>query len=241
MKKLNYIAFLLVLVFSCVVQAVTFTSNTTISASNKVYDGNDIVVDGCTVTINGIHDFNSLHITNNGVITHTAGDASFNLTITGDMTIDSGSSINADGKGYASDTGPGAGHVGFCGGSGGGYGGVGGYGCGVSGCGGYCLGGPTYGSLTEPTDLGSGGGRSGGSGGGAIRLTVGGALTVEGEVRACGQFTDSDSQCGGGSGGSIWITTGALKGSGVIVADGGNGGDGLRGWGWGKDRSLLRG
>ena len=61
---------------------------------------------------------------------------------------------------------------------GGGYGGAGGSGSSVAG-------GGTYGSIVAPLELGSGGGQgrnaNGGAGGGALRLTVGGTLQVEGE------------------------------------------------------------
>jgi hypothetical protein len=89
-------------------------------------------------------------------------------------------------------------------------------------------GGGTYGSAEQPVDRGSGGGRgsgvyAGGSeGGGAIRLTVGGALTVNGRLSAEGDAALQDDG-GGGSGGSIWLTAGALAGDGVIAADGGAG------------------
>jgi hypothetical protein len=62
------------------------------------------------------------------------------------------------------------------------YGGGGGYGGrGANGDGG-AQGGETYGSATEPTDLGSGGGNEGGAGGGAICLVVDGTLFLEGGI-----------------------------------------------------------
>jgi len=55
---------------------VTFTSNTIIDVSDTTYDGADIVVQGCTVTINGAHSFNSVQVLQSGVIRHQAATAS---------------------------------------------------------------------------------------------------------------------------------------------------------------------
>ena len=93
-------------------RAVTFTADTLIAAGDTTYDGQDITVSGCTVTINGAHSFTSLLVTTNGVVTHTANTTTkqywMDLTITGDVTVDLGGSITADGKGYGSDAGSGA-------------------------------------------------------------------------------------------------------------------------------------
>ncbi|HNR32540.1 MAG TPA: PKD domain-containing protein, partial [Candidatus Hydrogenedentes bacterium] len=109
--------------------------------------------------------------------------------------------------------GPGAGADWWQGGSAGGVGG----------------GGPaTYGSAAHPTDFGSGGGES--PAGGAIRLNVAGNLTLDGQVAANG-----DDACNGaGSGGSIYITTGALGGSGAVDAYGGDSICGQGGGGGGR-------
>jgi hypothetical protein len=75
-------------------------------------------------------------------------------------------------------------------------------------------------------DRGSGGGAGsytyygGSQGGGAIRLTVGGTLDLEGRLGANGTSGLQDDS-GGGSGGSLWLTAGALTGNGSINADGG--------------------
>lgn len=72
--------------------------------------------------------------------------------------------------------------------------------------------------------------QQGGDGGGALRLTVGGTLSVAGMIRsdgANGAFTtercESPTGTGGGAGGSIWITAGTLTGGGSIKAAGGIG------------------
>ncbi|MBN1510598.1 MAG: hypothetical protein JXB13_01155, partial [Phycisphaerae bacterium] len=115
------------------VRAVTFTTNTQIACTDATYDGQDIVVDGCTLTVDCDHAFNSLTVINGGVVTHTAGGAvppgrtdsvGMHLTIATDLTIDATSSISANGKGYGPESGPGAGSSGYSGSrSGAGYGG----------------------------------------------------------------------------------------------------------------------
>jgi hypothetical protein len=208
-----------------VADTITFTSNTTIGCNDVTYDGYDIIVDGCTVTIDGVHEFANMDIINNGVVTHSVGVAGFDLSVTGDLTIASGGSITSDGKGYGN-SGPGGGDAvntgyGWVYGGGGGYGGMGGDGRNGT------TGGAAYGSITEPTELGSGGGSTGGTGGGSIRLTVGGTLTVDGALTcngADGTVGGSGTVMGGGgSGGSIYITASILTGTGVISANGGLG------------------
>jgi hypothetical protein len=155
------------------------------------------------------------------------------LMITGNATVQAGGGIIADGAGYAGGQGNGAGRsystsYDYVGG-GGGYGGFGAAGASstvLSAAGGY-----TYGYITTPTDLGSGGGgyngssgisAAGGAGGGAIRLTVTGTLQVDGRVSARG-LAGTGPSAGGGSGGCINLSVGALAGSGVITANGGAG------------------
>jgi hypothetical protein len=84
---------------------------------------------------------------------------------------------------------------------------------------------PTYGSVTNPVQLGSGGsgdggGTPGGNGGGRVTLVISGLLTVDGAVRVDGA-TGSGNVAGSGSGGSIKISAGTLAGSGTLEADGG--------------------
>ena len=137
------------------------------------------------------------------------GDLSLDVT---DLTVAAASSISADGKGYALEEGPGAGGYSTVG-SGGGHGGAGG----VSG-------GASYGSALMPETEGSGGGgATGGAGGGAIQLNVSGTLTVDGLISAKGTAATDD--CGGGAGGSIYITAGTFAGSGTLDAAGGAAGD----------------
>ncbi|MGI6103244.1 MAG: DUF2341 domain-containing protein [Patescibacteria group bacterium] len=170
----------------------------------------------------------------------------------GDLVIDAGSSITADGQGYTgthrgAGNGPGGAPAGgIYAGPGGSYGGVGSYGRedGTDG-----LPGQSYGDALEPIDLGSAGGSStsmyssgvGGSGGGAIRLDVQGTIELNGEISANGEDgTGSGTYgSGGGSGGSIWITAGTLTGGGTIAANGGDGRDGDWDGGGGGGRIAI--
>ncbi|MEW6198715.1 MAG: immunoglobulin domain-containing protein [Planctomycetota bacterium] len=201
--------------------AVEFTQTTVIAANDPTYDGQDIIVTGCTVTINGYHPFNSLLIRGNGVVTHSENnDAHVNfmdLAIAGSVTIEPGSRLDVSGKGYAAGFGPGAGGWVNFRSSGGGHGGNGG----DSSTG--AAGGAAYGSVLEPIEFGSGGGDpgNGGRGGGAVRLTVGGSLNVDGTFTANGGAAQTAAG-GGGAGGSIYLTVGTLAGSGTITADGGS-------------------
>jgi hypothetical protein len=65
------ILYLLSTILSPAARAASFTNAVTISETNTTYDGQDIVVNGATVTINGTHRFNSLLLTNNAVLTHS--------------------------------------------------------------------------------------------------------------------------------------------------------------------------
>jgi hypothetical protein len=107
--------------------------------------------------------------------------------------------------------------------AGGGYGGVG------SWAGSYYpnnYGGVAYGSVTEPTDLGSSGGSSNNAysrrGGGAVKISVSGTMNLDGNILARGGAGSGGGYSGGSAGGSVWITTENLTGSGLISADGGN-------------------
>src|SRR5271157_6067588 len=56
--------------------AVTFTTNSLIDISNHSYEGQDIVVQGCTLTVNGTHAFNSISLQTGAVLTHQASTPS---------------------------------------------------------------------------------------------------------------------------------------------------------------------
>ncbi|MFH1147776.1 MAG: hypothetical protein V1736_08715, partial [Pseudomonadota bacterium] len=89
--------------------SVTFATDTLIDSGDTAYDGQDLIIDGCTVSINGTHTFMSIATRTGGILTHTAGQTGFNLTITGDLTVDEGGVISMDGKGFGGGQGPGAG------------------------------------------------------------------------------------------------------------------------------------
>jgi hypothetical protein len=234
---------------SALAQSQTFTTNTTITATNTTYENYDITVAGCTVTIDGQHTFHSLTLQNGGVVTHDPpSSANFagglNLNITTNCTIGVGGSINVVGMGWAGGylgnlaSGPGAGGCDTTGNNGGDGGAYGGEPHGGSDGG---PGGTPYDDLTlkTPTDLGSGGGSgylgkdAGGNGGGAVQLTVGGTLLLNGPILADGQTAANWG--GGGSGGSIYLTVGTLTGSssGLISANGGACANGYGGTGSG--------
>ena len=90
--------------FAPLVCAVTFTSNVTISEGDTTYDGQDIIVDGATATINGAHSFTSLSLINGAALTHSPCTAAvrhkLDLTVTNQITVSADSRIDVSGKGY---------------------------------------------------------------------------------------------------------------------------------------------
>jgi hypothetical protein len=206
---------------------IVITADRLVSDTDTSLDNQDVVVHGATLTINGAHTLLSLRVERNesnqpGVVTHTAGftasgTAGTALTITANASIEGSSGplvasrIDASSRGQAPQSGPGA--PTFCGNlPGAGYGGAGGpdsSGCDHPGV--------TYGSISAPADLGSGGADA--RGGGAIHLIVGGTLTIDGSITADGAPGVTYS---GGSGGSVWISCASFQGAGPITAIGGN-------------------
>ena len=175
---------------------------------------------GCTL------DVTNLTISPSARVTHynnrTSEEFSLEIDIPGDLTIESGASIDVSARGYRYSTHPdgtfpGSGYWG----PGGSHGGRGGHGSPNYGSDPSYA---TYGSITAPTNIGSGGyGHSGTKatdGGGAIKITVGGTTTVSGSILADGADT-AGLLNGGGAGGSIWLTTSSMAGSGTIRANGG--------------------
>ena len=164
---------------------------------------------------------NNLTVASGGLLTVSSGQSTLDLLVFNNVDVESGGVIAVDGEGYSQAGGPGAGQSIGGDGSGAGYGGAGGASA-------TAPGGASYGSASQPVDFGSGGGFGfgapvgGSEGGGAIRLSVGGILTVDGQLGANGELGLQDNS-GGGSGGSIWVTAGALAGSGSFAADGGAG------------------
>jgi hypothetical protein len=169
--------------------------------------------------------FSNLLVDTGGVLTVPSAPGTLSFTVNGDALIGTNGAISVDSRGYnGANGGPGAGSMtnnpNF-GGSGGGYGGAGG--ASISGT----PGGSTYGSLLQPVDFGSRGGLlpilpNLNAGGGAVKLAVGGHLTVNGKISANGNNAIFDGS-GGGAGGSIWLSSKIFDGNGVITANGGAG------------------
>ncbi|MCB2153783.1 hypothetical protein KQI84_02760 [bacterium] len=164
----------------------------------------------------------NLTINSGGILSHDPNADPLEFSVLNDMTVNSGGSVDLDGRGYPNETGAGAGGYDFYYGSGGGYGG--------RGSNGYDdTAGLTYGSITQPVDYGSGGGHSyyknGSPGGGAMKVNVGGTLTIDGIVSANGSegIVASNTRSGAGSGGSLWLNCATLAGSGQINANGADG------------------
>src|SRR5882762_1774402 len=71
-------------------RSVTFTNDTSISFSNSNYDGQEIVITNCTVTIDGSHAFANVHILNGGTLTHSFaanGQLENRVSVTGEQHI----------------------------------------------------------------------------------------------------------------------------------------------------------
>ena len=151
-----------------------------------------------------------------GVVTCPGNDGiGLRVNVGRNLTVDLGGSIDVTGCGYVYEQGPGRGHSDT--GDGGTHGGMGARN-------GWWW---AYGSITDPTDQGSGGGSNNGgqfkgsAGGGILAITVLGDTTVNGAIAADGAGAW---KAGGGSGGSIRLATGSLAGSGAIRANGGGAG-----------------
>ena len=158
-------------------------------------------------------------------LTHTANAGTelykLNMSVAGNFTLNSGTTINVTGDGYSGNSGTGLSTGSWNGGS---YGGIGGFGNngGVPGA--------IYGSITAPVNIGSGGNNGSGTGGGAVILNISGVFTNNGTISANG---NNITGAGSGSGGSVYITTGTISGTGAISANGAttNGGNGAGGGG----------
>jgi hypothetical protein len=113
MKPLLFLARFISLIAtsSCLAATLILTENTLIEVNDLSYDGSDLVVSNCTVTINGPHSFNSLLV--HGTMSHspaTNGEPShlLDLAITHDLVLRNGT-IDVSGRGYGPGKGPGAG------------------------------------------------------------------------------------------------------------------------------------
>lgn len=187
------------------------------SATTCATSGNNITISSSCIFDAGTYTFTGTLTINSGVtITAASNVGSAQVIIISDN-IDVQGTVSANGTGFASTTGTGQGTDSGVTGGGAGHGGNGGNG--------FVAGGITYGSVTAPVTLGSGGGTGsggagGGAGGGAIKLQATGTVTVAGTVSANG--SNGGLNAGGGSGGSVWIDAGTLAGGGTVTANGGS-------------------
>jgi uncharacterized repeat protein (TIGR02543 family) len=202
----------------------------------RVHSG--YTIDGFMETIVPISTIGDFNIGSVGTVTHKYNTTTqlYILDITANnLSIAAGGKIDVNYKGYQHAAGPGAGISRSNGGGGASYGGVGGKGK-------YTLAGSAYGSLMQPSDLGSGGGdgytNTGGAGGGAIKLTISGTTNLFGSITALGANYIAY-YAGGGSGGSVWMTTGTLTGTGGVVSASGGAGYGGYGGGGGGGRIAV--
>ncbi|HWI56083.1 MAG TPA: carboxypeptidase-like regulatory domain-containing protein, partial [Bacillota bacterium] len=195
-----------------------FGTNTAIAATDPI----DLVVQrgANAAPASGYLLLSNLVVRADGTLTSSGSRSNLDIAVLGDALVEPGGLISVDGLGFAQNVGPGSGLSSNFVGSGAGYGGAG-------GAAPFLAGGTVYGSAQHPVDFGSGGGLgwgplSGGQGGGALRLSVSGALTLNGQLSANGNPGSQD-DAGGGSGGSIWLSAGSLVGNGSLSAAGGSG------------------
>jgi large repetitive protein len=161
------------------------------------------------------HTFTNLTVAANAILTHETNETAegniLNIAVLNNFTVAAKGTVDLMGRGYAGDQGPGT--TTYRGGAAhGGQGGAGGSATGSL---------ITYGSVTNPVNLGSGNGGKTGigqSGGGAFIAVVSGNTTVLGNIIVDG---DTLSDSGGGSGGSINITSATFSGNGILRSEGG--------------------
>ena len=183
----------------------------------------------------------SLNILSNSWLTHFRNSSTdvYRIDLTLDsLTVQAGGGILVSSNGYLHEFGPGKGGTSlsyYHGGAG--HGGRGGFSVSGSPGGAFYEGGAPYGSVLYPTNCGSAGHGLGGSGdatrshwenqgGGAVKLTINGTLTVDGLIAAdagIARYIYTSS----GAGGSIWITAQTLAGAGLISARGADGSVGV--------------
>ena len=101
---------------------------------------------------------------------------------------------------------------------------------------------PAYDSITDPRELGSGGGQwsgvAGGDGGGLLLIEAG-VIENDGVIRADGA-TSGGSAGGSGSGGSVNLRVDTLSGAGTITANGGGASTAVPSVGGGGGRVAIR-
>ena len=161
-------------------------------------------------------------------LTHSANatDETYRLDLAlSSFTVNAGAVVDATRKGYSSAQGPGKGYLIAQNddGTGASHGGVSGR---PRAPGGRedVTSPPTYGSLSQPTNMGSGGGGWTTPGGGAVKIVTTGEIAMNGTVTADGtSSTTGYNNDSPGSGGSIWLQCSRLSGTtaAAITARGG--------------------
>jgi len=186
------------------------TNDYSIGPDDLQHDGKRLIVEGSTLTLSGLHDYQSVVVRKSGVITGVTGHK---LGITAEQVeVDSSSRIDVSERGELGDSTIGS----YSGGS---YGGGGGIFSGASNA--------PYGDFREPKDFGMGGRYSSTNsytrGGGALELHTK-VLNLDGSIKANGQ---SQSYYGSGSGGSLLLRVDKLQlgAEARIEANGGGGAD----------------
>ncbi|HSL84805.1 MAG TPA: Ig-like domain-containing protein, partial [Thermoanaerobaculia bacterium] len=184
---------------------VTMTAGVTLESDDPVRASGEQVIASGTVRTDRI-EAGSLRIASGAVLTHhRTTDPSFPESLqleVGELVVEAGGAIDATALGFAPGTGyPGHGTPGTA--SGGSHLGQGGVSSNPPG--------ETFGSVYRPQEPG-GGGQSSGRGGGVVRI-VADRVHVDGEIRA-----DGESSGRAGAGGSVWIRSSALAGTGAITA-----------------------
>ena len=184
-----------------------------VSAVNTLDVGHLRVAKGGTVTTDAAFTLTGdVTVEDGGTVTHTANtkDSSYLLdwTVGGDMTVASGAKVTAKAKGYPQGVGLGSGGGNYKGSSHGGWAWDS-----LSGKAGNQV---SYGSLTQPMEVGSGNAAYNGPGGGIVRLNIAGALVNDGRIDADGA---DGSTWFNSSGGSVWITAATISGSGKIESN----------------------
>ena len=220
------------------------TSSIHITAADASYDNQNIRISGSGIVVimDGIHSLHNVELLDGAVLTHSETTTTdvFTLDFSAwTVSIDSNSAIDVTGLGYIggreyNESGRTSGNVyGSTDHAGGSYGGLGGV---------YnsnYVAGDIYGSLTDPIDLGSGGGADGytdgGDGGGLININAINVM-VDGSMEAGGGESGGGS-AGDGSGGGINLVTKTLSGQGSLTANGGGENSGV---GAGGGRIAVR-
>ena len=249
-----------------------FVGGTNLHLTNSTPVLGHVTISNATLTISGwdtalraadVHLDSNVTVTTPGAFTVDA-DKSRVLIECGDLTIEDGAAIDVSKKGWS---------CGLPAGTSGNAAKASGYGPGAgTSCHGAAHGGPggknpdtaeggslpaVYGSAAEPVDPGSGGyqdvgttsyANTGTHGGGVVRISATGTVTVHGAILAnggsvlsAGTSSLADRRDTAGSGGSIWITCAKFAGNGGVVEA--NGGDGSEPcfpqWTW-RTRGLAK-